>query len=83
MQDSDLEVLLIRAAKLGAEQALKEITQHPELMDKTQLADYLKCSIATVNRYMQSGMPYERAVDNGRPRFYKSEVDGWLRGSSE
>lgn len=49
----------------------------PEIMTKTELADYLRCDVSKINRYMTQGLPFERF--GGHPRFRKSDIDRWLR----
>lgn len=73
--ETQLESLLIRAAKLGAAEFRRELAEN-EVMDKNECAKHIKKSPATVNRYMAAGMPYS---GQGQPRFYKSEVDEWLK----
>ena len=73
--ETQLESLLIRAARLGAAEFRRELAES-EVMDKKQLAKYLQKSPATINRYMADGMPYS---GEGHPRFYKSDVDDWLK----
>ncbi len=73
-----LEDMILRASKLSASIALEEVANPvPELMDKKTLANYRQCSISKINRNMKNGMPYY--LDGGEPRFYKSEIDEWIR----
>lgn len=48
-------------------------------MTCADVAAYLQVSMATVRRYVRSGMPVDRMGDSGRPRFRKSEIDAWLK----
>lgn len=51
-----------------------------ELMTKAELADYLRCNISKINRYMAKGLPFEQFGAN--PLFRKSAIDEWLKNSS-
>ncbi len=78
---SELEQLLIRAARLGASEFREELSRKPDRpMSKAEVAKYLCKSPGTINRYMKTlGLPFERHGENGYPRFYKDEVDKWRR----
>jgi excisionase family DNA binding protein len=49
----------------------------PELMTKHELAEYLRCDVSKVNRYMKEGLPFE--MFGSHPRFRKSDIDAWLK----
>ncbi len=55
-----------------------ETRQTRELMTKTELADYLRCDVSKINRYMKQGLPHEPF--GSAPRFRKSNIDRWLNG---
>ncbi len=76
----ELEALLIRASKFGAEQAIEETSARtPELMTKGELAEYLRCDVSKINRKMKEGLPY--IVFGNHPRYRKSDIDYWLEQS--
>lgn len=49
----------------------------PLLMDKSQVADYLGKTKATINRWMKQGLPY-RKEGKEYPEFYRPLVDKWM-----
>lgn len=48
----------------------------PELMTKSELAIYLKCSIPKIDYLMKKDLPFERCGD--QPRYRKTKIDEWL-----
>ena len=80
LEESELEEMLRRAATFGATKALEKFQTAPipEVMDKKDLCKYLKCNVSKINRLMSKGMPHHTFGDH--PRFYKSEIDKWLKG---
>lgn len=72
--------LLIRSARLGASQAIRS-AQPKEVMTKRELADYLRVSVATIDRKMKEGLPFVK-VSEESPRFYRSQIDGWLNNAN-
>lgn len=80
----ELENMLVRAARLGAEQfhnqAQRLIPEKP--YTKAEAAAYLGCSIATIDRYMSKGLPFEKR-GGGHPKFYKSQIDAWSTSDSK
>ena len=56
-----------------------QAAQHPELMNRQQLAEYLGIDGSTVNRFMNKGMPVERLGTT--PRFRKADIDRWLKSN--
>lgn len=78
LEEDKLDALLERAAKRGVEEYLKLHTPAPilEIMTKTELADYLRCSVSKVNSYMGKGLPFFMFGEH--PRYRKSEIDRWL-----
>lgn len=50
-----------------------------EIMTKDELAIYLRCDVSKINRYMKQGLPFEQFGKH--PRFYKVDIDTWLRSS--
>jgi len=85
LTDDELEILLVKAARLGASQALEAHKQHStikDVMTKQEVARYLSVSVATVTRWMSdfgNPIPYHKIEENGHPRFCKSEIDQWLK----
>ena len=75
ISESDLQSLLIEAARLGASEVA--IKYFPPIMTKQEVAAYLGKSVPTIDRYMREGMPY-RKEGNGHPEFHKGAVDRWL-----
>lgn len=49
----------------------------PELMTKSELAEYLRCDVSKINRYMGHGLPIEQFGKS--PLFRKSDIDLWLK----
>lgn len=68
----------IRQAAMLAAESVRETAKTPELMIKTELAEYLRCDVSKINRYMKKGLPFEKFGDH--PRFRKSSIDAWLKG---
>lgn len=54
-----------------------ETSRTTELMTKTELADYLRCDVSKINRYMKKGLPHEPF--GSAPRFRKASIDRWLQ----
>jgi excisionase family DNA binding protein len=48
-----------------------------EIMTKKEIAEYLRCDVSKINRFMKNGMPFVHFGDT--PRFYRADVDKWLR----
>jgi hypothetical protein len=78
---AELEDLLIRAAMLGASEALKarDSDNWPAVMTKKELSKYLRKSIDTINRLMRDDptFPFEKKGKE-HPRFHKERIDRWL-----
>lgn len=74
--EDELADLLIKSANLGASQAIRS-AQPKEVMTKKEVADYLRVSVATVDRKMKDGLPFVK-VSEDSPRFYRRQVDNWL-----
>lgn len=70
---------IVRRAALAVVVDLRE-NLHPsrEVMTKAQVAKYLGRSIATVDRWMLKGMPFQKE-GNDHPTFIRKDVDYWLR----
>jgi predicted DNA-binding transcriptional regulator AlpA len=77
---AELEDMLLRCAKLAVAQFSEELERcgTREIMTKAQAATYIGCSVASVTRFMRSGLPHHKK-DGGYPRFYKSEIDDWVK----
>lgn len=55
----------------------------PEIMTKAELADYLRCDVSKINRYMKDeGNPLPVEYFGSTPRFRKVDIDNWLRGET-
>lgn len=51
-----------------------------EVMDSTQVAAYLQFAPRTIRHYQANlGMPSHQVEERGEHRFFKDEVDQWLR----
>jgi excisionase family DNA binding protein len=78
LERSELERIIDRAAKHAVMELRNDLHKPtPEIMTKAELAEYLRCDVSKVNRFMSKGMPFTRFGTN--PRFYKSEIDTWLK----
>lgn len=52
-------------------------SQHPEVMNTIQVAEYLTLSVSSINRKVQnSTMPHTKV--DGRTIFRKKDIDDWL-----
>ena len=65
-----------RSLKLVLSEVLEEKNLHSEIMTKMELADYLRCDISKISRYMKKGLPFVRF--GSEPRFYRRKIDEWL-----
>jgi len=81
LSKTDLEDLIRRTASQVADDLRSDIEsrQTPELMTKNELAEYLRCDVSKINRYMSLGLPYEQF--GGHPRFRKFDIDIWLKSN--
>jgi len=60
------------------ELVLSEITaKRLDVMTKSELADYLRCDVQKINRYMKKGLPF--VMFGETPRFYRDDIDNWLK----
>lgn len=77
----ELSDIIRRTADAVVSELRDEIdTRRPkELMTKTELADYLRCDVSKINRYMTKDLPFEYFGDH--PRFRKSDIDFWLKSN--
>lgn len=75
----ELTNIIRRTASAVADSLRDDIESRrtPELMTKTELAEYLRCDVSKINRYMSKGMPFEYFGEH--PRYRKSDIDGWLK----
>ena len=48
-----------------------------KLLEKKDVAEYLKVSVPTVERFMRDGLPFHK-VGKRFVRFYQEEVDKWI-----
>lgn len=54
------------------------------MLNKNDLAEYLKISTRTVDRMIEYGMPYYKtSADNGLLRFDLEEVKKWMRENAK
>ena len=74
--EDELEAFALRVVRLGVSLAMAEKVT-PEIMTKKEVADYLRVSVATIDRQMKSGLPYFNVGESG-VRFRKSEIDEHL-----
>jgi excisionase family DNA binding protein len=57
-----------------------ERINHPtqrDWMSVEQLAEYLGCSKPTIYNWLKEGLPCVKK--DGRPRFYRKDVNEWMR----
>lgn len=52
------------------------------MMTKKELAEFLKVTTMTIDRYMAKGMPFIK-LPTGTVRFEKNAVMEWVKGTSE
>lgn len=52
------------------------------MLTKKELAEILKVSVPTIDRYMKSGMPYMKLA-TGKVRFEIEEVKRWAYAKKE
>jgi len=79
IDETKLQEMLDRAASEAVARLRDDLERKrtPELMTRSQLAQYLTRHPSSINRYMNEGMPYEMCGDD--PRFRKTDIDHWLR----
>lgn len=79
LSQADLETIIRRTADAVASdlRADLETRRTPELMTKAELAEYLRCDVSKINRYMSAGLPFEQF--GSTPRFRKVSIDTWLQ----
>lgn len=54
------------------------------MLDKIELANYLKVSKRTIDRMVEYGMPhYKTSDDHGLVRFDLEEVKNWMRENTQ
>lgn len=74
----ELSKLVERAATFAVDALRNDLAKPtPELMTKGELAEYLRCDVSKINRYMKLGLPFESF--GGHPRYRKSDIDRWLK----
>lgn len=80
LDETKLNEMLRQAAQFGASVALENFKPEPfpEIMDKQAVAKYLKFSMSKVNSLMKADLPHYKK-DGEDPRFFKSEIDSWLK----
>jgi excisionase family DNA binding protein len=77
---------LIELIKVAAAAAVSDLRDEiykpiPELMNIKQVSKYLQCSSASVSKWVKTdGLPAHNL--GNLPRFYKAEVDEWLKNSN-
>lgn len=77
LEQSQIEEIARQAAVFAVSQLdRQEVKPTPEIMTKAELAEYLRCDISKINRFMKSGLPHFYFGDT--PRFRKSAIDSWL-----
>jgi hypothetical protein len=55
---------------------MSEITMIEPWLDKRGLAEYLSCSLRSIETALAEGLPSTRIF--GRPKFKPSEAEAWL-----
>lgn len=54
------------------------------MLNKNDLAEYLKVSTRTIDRMIEYGMPYYKtSADNGLLRFDLEEVKNWMKENTQ
>jgi hypothetical protein len=83
LSKDELETLLRRVADAAVEQLRSDLAAGNvrELMNISQLSDYLGRHRSTISKYMNDGMPHEICGD--QPVFRKTDIDLWLKGEYE
>jgi hypothetical protein len=76
LEKSELEDIIRRTAAAVADEFRKDRVVQKEWMTKAELAAHWNLSPATINRYMNEGMPFDR-VGNGHPSFRLTAVSNW------
>jgi hypothetical protein len=78
LSQQELTEIIHRTASAVAEDLRRDLqnSKTREIMSKSELADHWRCSPATINRYMNAGMPFEK-IDGGHPTFTKTSVNNW------
>ena len=77
MTEEQVIDLMRRTALLVVMDLKQELTRPiPEIMNKREIAEYLRCAISKIDRSMKKGMPHFMFGDT--PRFRKSDIDSWL-----
>lgn len=78
------ELVVIDAEKIpdifrqSFELVLSELSvKRLDVMTKSELADYLRCDVQKISRYMKKGLPFVMFGDT--PRFYRDDIDKWLK----
>jgi hypothetical protein len=70
LQNTILEILNEALADLPKPEAKEEL---PEWLTRQQVAEYLSCSLASVDNYSRRGF-LNKVHINGLPRFHRDEV---------
>jgi hypothetical protein len=84
IDERDLEDLIIRAVDHALEryEARNRQKDPDRPLKKFELAEEWNTSLATIDRYMQNGMPYEK-IGKGFPKFYLSKCTAWKDSLAE
>ena len=67
------------AAVISLTEARQKRDRPPATATRAEVAEALGVSPRTVTRYMDRGMPFERAYENGAVRFDIPECKAWRR----
>lgn len=75
----ELQAIIERTAVAVAEELRETLAsaRTPELMTRAELAEYLRCDVSKINRYMKDGLPVE--YFGSTPRYRKADIDRWLK----
>jgi excisionase family DNA binding protein len=80
LTETELQSIIQRTA-VAVTRELRQDMQR-EVMTRAELADYLRCDVSKINRYMARKVdPLPFIQFGGRPRFRRSAVDKWLDDS--
>lgn len=80
MQPDELQELILTSVEAALKQYVPQQPEQqnlPEYLTRKEVADYLSCSLATVDNYSREGLLQKRYIC-GLPRFKREEVQAAL-----
>jgi excisionase family DNA binding protein len=79
LTEPEIEAIATKSAMLALKMREKETAKlFPEVMTISQLSEYLKFSEPTIRKWIKEEyLPFHRLGDS--MRFYKTEVDSWVK----